>query len=308
MIAFPLAAALILLALPGWSHGPGRRIHPRHWARAAGLALMAGAATLEGTLVLVAGPTWLRALGAPGMATLCERVVETMVPGGLAVGWPAGGASVLLAVAAGWGVRRARAVERTVRVEPWLGVHHDRGDHDLVVLPTGDLVALSLPGQVVVSEGLVEALSPAQLAAVLGHEEAHLCHRHGRYLLMGAALEGTLGFLPFVRRSAAVLRLALERWADEEAAGVAPGGRVTVGEALEVVMGTTLSSSLAAFGAAETVVERHRALAGSVPSPGGRGFLAYAPVVTLVLAVLASWGAWLGSAGSALAAGSLCLV
>ncbi|MDP8959705.1 MAG: M56 family metallopeptidase [Actinomycetota bacterium] len=311
MIVLPLFMAFLLLALPGWSRPLGRRTDPRHWARAVTAALIAGLVALEGTLALLAAPTVLRALGAPGLAAMCQRVLETIVPASPITGWAAGAVAALLAGAFGWGIRQARGVERSLRVEPWLGDHHDRGDHHLVVLPTGELLALSLagePAQVMVSEGLMKALSPAQLEAVLTHEEAHLRHGHRRYLLLGTAVQQALGFLPFVRRSVAALRLAIERWADEEAAAAAPGGRAAVRQALGALATAAVAPGVAAFGWADTVLERVRALACPEGPEEGQGVLAYGPVVALGLAVLAFWGVWLGAAGSALAAGPLCLV
>ncbi len=311
IVLLPVGAAFLLLALPGWSRPLGRRTDPRHWAKGVAISLAAGVVALEGTLALVAAPAVLRALGAPALAAICQRAVETLVPAHPAIAWSAGSGAVFLAVASASGIRRARRIERAMRVEPWLGDHRDRGDHQLVVLPTPELLALSLadrPAQVLVSEGLVEVLSPDQLEAVLAHEEAHLRHGHWRYLLVAAAVQRAFGFLPFVRRSAAALRLAIERWADEEAAAVAPGGRATVREALATLTAAAVAPGVAAFGAADTVLERVRAL-GCPPGSGeGRGLRLYGPITALGLGVMGSWGAWLSAAGSAVAAGPLCVV
>src|SRR6266540_2873754 len=58
------------------------------------------------------------------------------------------------------------------------------------------------PGQVVISHGLITALSDSELAAVLRHELAHLHHRHQRYLVLAGAVQHSLGLLPLVRSAA----------------------------------------------------------------------------------------------------------
>jgi Peptidase family M48 len=119
----------------------------------------------------------------------------------------------------------ARCCERVgppaVRLEPTLGQHQAGDGHDLLVLPNPGLFADGIAGQpsrVVVSGGLVDTPADDELAAVPRHEATHLRHHQERYLLVARVVEHTLGAVPLVRRSAAVLRCALERWADDEAA------------------------------------------------------------------------------------------
>jgi beta-lactamase regulating signal transducer with metallopeptidase domain len=70
--------------------------------------------------------------------------------------------------------------------------------------------------RIVVSNGLLRKLDRAERAAVLAHESAHLLcrhHTHLRVLRLAAAAN------PALRGVARAGALAVERWADEEAAG-----------------------------------------------------------------------------------------
>lgn len=85
------------------------------------------------------------------------------------------------------------------------------------IIPSATPVAFAQTGStggVVVSTGMLDALDVAEQQALFSHEQAHLAHRHDRYEFVGRASSYLVPLLPAVRR----LRLALERWADEEAA------------------------------------------------------------------------------------------
>ena len=90
-------------------------------------------------------------------------------------------------------------------------------------------LAYAQPGQrggIIITTAMFDALSPAERRAVLAHEQAHLRHRHDRYLALAATID-TPFTLPLTRR----LRAALERWADEDAA-TSTGDRTTVATAI----------------------------------------------------------------------------
>jgi predicted Zn-dependent protease len=115
-----------------------------------------------------------------------------------------------------------------------MGQHGRLEGHDLVVLPSRRLLAFTVsdqPGQVVVTDGLIDALDDDELAALLWHEAAHPRRHHRRHLLLAGMIDRSLGMLPPVRHSTAALRCALERWADEEAAA-SEVGRASVRSAL----------------------------------------------------------------------------
>ena len=280
-----LLSGLGLLGLPACARPLGRRLPPAEWTRACAGLLAAGAIVVEASLVIQAAPTMLRLAGLEDIADLCEHVAPGGPPVGIAAATAAGGIALL----AGCSALRVRRRYRTARVEPEIGWHGDLGGHRLVVLPSEELVAFSTagrPGQVVMSRGLITALSDDELAAVVRHEVAHVHHRHQRYLLLARVVERSLGLLPMVRRGVTALRCAVERWADEAAAGPRSSGRASVHAALLRVAELTAMPDIAAFTTPETVAERLEALR-TAPTRGlavGRRLLVYLPAGLLLLA------------------------
>jgi Zn-dependent protease with chaperone function len=305
-----LLGGLCLLVLPGGARRLGRQLDPAEWARLSAALLVSGAAVVWLSTVLFAAPTVLRAAGVPHLAEACERMLGPLVLGGPAVGWSALVLAVALPVLSGVGIGRARRDQRWCHVEPWLGEHERFDGHDLVVLPTVEMLAVSVqgcPSQIVVSKGLVDTLSPTELAAVLRHEAAHLEHRHHRFLVVATALEHGFAVLPLVGRSTGALRTALERWADEAAAGEGDVARATLRSALLGVTMAIVDPALAAFAAAETVIERLDALDGDLSRPSAfRHAAVYLPAVAVSAAVLVALGAWAGDVRALLAMSGRC--
>jgi hypothetical protein len=75
--------------------------------------------------------------------------------------------------------------------------------------------AYTLPGQIVITTGMLAALSPEERPVVLAHERAHLAARHHRFLLL---TEVAAVIHPALRPMRGVVAYGVERWADEEAA------------------------------------------------------------------------------------------
>ncbi|MFE6056186.1 M48 family metalloprotease [Kitasatospora sp. NPDC056446] len=71
------------------------------------------------------------------------------------------------------------------------------------------------PGRIVVTAGMLRALSGPERSALLAHERAHLAARHHVFL---ALAEHAAGIHPALRPLRAPLGYHLERWADEVAA------------------------------------------------------------------------------------------
>lgn len=305
-----LLGGLLLLAFPGAARHLGCTLDPAEWSRLCARTLIGGAVVVEASLVVFALPTGLRAIGVSSLAAACERMLAPLAPGGPLAGWSAAAVAVALPVLTGLGVLRARRHQRRFHVEPWLGDHEPFAGHDCVVLPTGELFAVSVdgfPSQIVVSQGLVDALSAEELSAVLRHEAAHLEQRHGRFLLLATALEYSLALVPFVGRSARALRVGLERWADEAAAEERGSSRAVVREALLGVTWARVNPAVGAFGAADCVAERLDALEGEPahPSPLRRAAV-YLPAVALFVGVVVALGVWASDARAVLAMAGTC--
>jgi beta-lactamase regulating signal transducer with metallopeptidase domain len=280
-----LLSGMGLLGLPACARPLGRRLPPAEWARACAGLLAAGAVVVEASLTIQAAPTLLRMAGLEDIAEMCEHIA----PGGAPVGIAAAVAALVIALLAGRAALGVRRRHRMARVAQEIGWQSRLGGHRLVVLPSEELVAFSTagrPGQVVMSHGLITALSDDELAAVLRHEVAHVQHRHQRYLLLARVVERSLGLLPMVRRGVTALRCAVERWADEAAAGPRSSGRASVHAALLRVAELAAMPDIAAFTTPETVAERLEALR-TAPTRGlavGRRLLVYLPAGLLLLA------------------------
>ncbi|MEW6473888.1 MAG: M56 family metallopeptidase [Actinomycetota bacterium] len=305
-----LLGGLCLLILPFVIRRPGRRLAPAEWVRLSAGLLGGGAVVFELALALIALPTVARAAGLHELAHVCERILGIKAAGTGPAGWAAATAAVGLPLLAFRGAVRAWRTQRRFRIEPELGRHEPYGRYELVVLPTDALLALSVsgrPGQIVLSQGLVDVVSPAELGAVVRHEAAHLAHGHHRVLILAAAVEASLGRLPLVRRSVRALRTGLERWADEDAAGGHQTGRSTVRNALVGVALAVVDPAVAAFGGVDGVVERLDALQAPTPNPTiFRRIAIYTPVIIVAAAILVAVGVWLGHTRAMLLLGSPC--
>lgn len=289
MLVALAASGVGLLALPGLLRPVGRRLRPAEWARLSLVCIGAGAAVVELAAVLYGLPAVATASGVPSLEVLCHRALGPLAPGGAVAGWAAIAVAVAVPAAGALGWSRARRTVRSARIERGLGHHEPYGGHELVVLPSERPLAVSVPvpprqpgrHQIVVSDGLVELLTPEQLDAVLRHEAAHLRHGHRRHLAVAAAVDRAFAWFPPAAASTATLRIALERTADEHAA--ATGDRGTVRAALLAVTARMLAGpALAAFSAAETIGERLDALDDGAPHPpAGPHLLLYVPGAVL---------------------------
>jgi Peptidase family M48 len=304
MVLFVLLVnGLGLLSLPGLTRRVGRGLRPDEWSRLCLVAIAGGGLVVEVAAFLYAAPTVATAARVPVVAEPCRRMLGEMTPGGATAGWVAAAVAGMLPVLGGIGWAKARTSRRAVRVERCLGSHRRLGPYELVVLPTAQLVAVAVPGdpgraesgQIVVSDGLVDTLEPAELDAVVRHETAHLRHRHHRFLTVAAVVDHAFAWMPLARRSTATLRVALERWADEDSATGDPDRGVLRHALLAVTASLIVESSVAAFSAAETIVERLAALDAGAPQPRplARALL-YCPgaiLGTVALAAVMSWAA-----------------
>lgn len=138
-------------------------------------------------------------------------------PGGALIGWISALGVILFLVAAVVGFRRALKVEAKLKIESGIGVHHDMGAYRLVVLEMTQPLAYALGGkdpQVVITTGLIDVLTPSEVAAVFEHEAAHISLRHRSHLILIGMLRPFAAiFIPAKKLVDAAL-LALETAAD----------------------------------------------------------------------------------------------
>jgi Peptidase family M48 len=71
------------------------------------------------------------------------------------------------------------------------------------------------PGHVVVSVGMIRRLDADERRVLFAHEEAHLVHRHHRYLMLAHIAASAV---PLLRPLSQHISFCTERWADEVAA------------------------------------------------------------------------------------------
>jgi hypothetical protein len=259
-----VVVALGLLAMPGALRPVGRRINPKLWTQMCALALISGAAIFELTALVAAAPPLLKLVGLPMAAHDCQALLGAAIPGGSVFV----GSALILAAAipllAGRALARARRIAQSISTQLRPADRRTfRGEFELFVVSTKSPIALSVPGhpgRLIVSQGVVDTLNSAQFDALCAHEEVHLRCGHTRYIQLSVAMSRAFVFWPPIRNSVNTLRLGLERWADEEAAGVCPDKRTTLRSALIAVAGATAADEIAAFSSVDGVIDRANAL------------------------------------------------
>lgn len=254
-------AGLGLLHLPWLLRGRLTQLSPAEWTRATSVSLRVGLALVQFGLLATAAPTMLGGAGAQDLAVTCSQILGPPAPGGDLTGW----ASLVVlgwVLFARWQARRhVREVTDTTRIESWLGSHTQSDGFDLAVIPATEPLAYSVPGpnaQIVVSEGLRNAMTAGELAAVIRHEASHLSRRHHRELVLACEVETIFSRIPALARATSVLRLAVERCADEDAI-TRPEDRHEVRRALTKTA-VSLAGAVAAFTPADTILARLAAL------------------------------------------------
>lgn len=161
--------------------------------------------------------------------------------------------------------------------------------------------------QVVITQGLLDTLTPQQVDAVVAHEHAHLRLGHPRLLLAAAAARlGLRWWLP-ARRSHAALRVAVERWADDEAAAE-PARRQHLRAALVTLAAVDLGGAAAAFSLADATLERIEAMDQPPRAPLGLHALLYAPGLAGGVVAVVSTGSWASQARLVLAMAGRCTI
>jgi len=256
-----------LLALPTLLRPIGRRLPPSWWAKLCAAALLAGFAVVIGAGVISSLPTALWITGLPRAAHACEAMFGLAFSIGSPFALLTMATTLSITVLGARALWRFRQMSRHSWVESVVGKRLPRSaQFEVVVLESPLARALSVPGsadrpgQVLLTTGLVDALPPEELDLVFAHEEAHLALGHHRYLALAAMIEGSMWGWPPAKASTRALRLALERWADEIAAGDSVEFRSRLASALVAVAVDAHRPVLAAFSALEGLVERLAAM------------------------------------------------
>ncbi len=140
---------------------------------------------------------------AAGFFVWCERLADT-------VPWWIGAPSLALLV--GGLIGGVRVCRQHLRSRA------SKGAPGVVVIDTSELFAYSIGGrhghgQVIVSKGMLDELTPPEREVVFAHEAAHLDLRHHRLLWV----VDLVALNPLMRPLRRRIRFALERCADEEA-------------------------------------------------------------------------------------------
>src|ERR1022692_2104743 len=156
---------------------------------------------------------------------------------------------------------------------------------DAVVLDAPQPIAYCVPGRpatIVLSSGALDVLDPAQLAAVLAHERAHLAGRHHLLITLTRGLGASFPAVPlFTQGPQEVARLA-EMCADDAAAR--HSGRPTLIAAL-LAMGTGSAVPVAALAAASCAITAR--LQRLLEPPGRRRRASYGLALVIVTLLLA---------------------
>lgn len=267
MILLLSLSGLGLVALPTALRRPGRRLPPRQWAVLCMLALSVGAALVIGSALMMAAPLGLAVGDLPVIVRACLRMIDRLRPGGPVASVVAGTLVVVSSVPAVRALRQARRCLQAARASARSGmVDGSHESFEIITLTDDRTFALGVPntrngGQMLVSSGLVEALSGREFEMVCAHEAAHLRHHHRRWLLAAMVIEKSFWFWPPVKASADTLRLALECWADDAAAGDRVEPRVRLRNALLAVAGVPQDLALAGFSSVDGLLVRVDTLA-----------------------------------------------
>lgn len=305
LLLFAVGAAL--LTTPGLVIPP-LRLSSAEWARTVAISLVLGFVAIEVSLALLALPAVLGVADATGLASVCNWAVLRYAPASEAFGWFFAVLAVTLAWRAWRTGRRAHRRACAATVEPWLGHHENRGNYELVVLPTERLLAMSVPGaqpQVLISDGLVEHLDADELDVVLRHEEMHHRLAHWRYTAVAVSIDGAFRPVRFAARSTRALRAAIESWADDAAAGVSRKRRALVRQSLDAI-GCGSVGATDSWGG-KLALDRLRRLDASVDGGAFAGRLRYVmPTAMLAATVLLLMAMWTAGAHHAVALAGNC--
>jgi hypothetical protein len=279
MVAAAVAAIIAVVAVAAAGPLLARRLPPRWAVWLLGLAAIGAAGS--GVFVLgVLTFLWLGQLGdIADEGSWSASALRATDPISRGVSITAG---LLLVPATAWTLRTL--IRQVRRMVCWHRIERDlpAGDDSVSVLDTDDIDAFTLPsGRVLITQGLLAALSPAERQIVLAHERSHRLHQHAWWRL---AVDLAAAVNPLLRPTARAVAHMTERWADEDASRIANRRMVavTIGRVALLRTHRTPASTAAATGG--QVPQRVRALLNPPPRTRPAHLLA----VLLLLAAVAS--------------------
>ncbi|HUC23730.1 MAG TPA: M56 family metallopeptidase [Streptosporangiaceae bacterium] len=175
----------------------------------AALGLLAMAAAMRLPAVATLGGMSLRAVGRLDPATLPVGVIAAALFG----------VAALASVRAAW-LRVAALVAARRETGHLAGDGLSAAREQVLTIDDDSVDAYAVPGRpgrIVITSGMMDALSESEREALLAHERAHVsaCHYVFTALVRLAAAAN-----PLLRPLAAAVNYSVERWADERAASV----------------------------------------------------------------------------------------
>ena len=219
LIALPIAVSA-LAALGGWPLAERLPLRTATWLLTASALVLAGTSCAALGLLAMAAAMRLPVVATLGGMSL--RAVGRLDPASLPVGVIAAalfGAAALAAVRAAW-LRTVALVAARREARRLAGDGQPAAGEQVLTIMDDSVDAYAVPGRpgrIVITSGMVDALTESEREALLAHERAHVsaCHYVFTALVRLAAAAN-----PLLRPLAGAVNYSVERWADERAASV----------------------------------------------------------------------------------------
>lgn len=216
LVYLPFLLSMVVVAL---SRAASRRLAPRAAAWAILMSMVALGASTAVALGLLASPLVARLPLAARLGRWQPGTVALRSPVPV---WLSIVALAALTAVTGCAIVRARRLASQFRGAAQAHNQLPPGSPELVVVNESKPLAYALSptmsrsGRIIISKGMLTLLDDAERSAVLAHERAHLRHHHDLFI---AASDLATAANPLLAPTRKDLRFALERWADEDAAG-----------------------------------------------------------------------------------------
>jgi Zn-dependent protease with chaperone function len=220
---FLIYVPIVVSGLAGLAAWPlAERLPPRTatWLLTVSAVVLAG--TSCAALGLLAMGVAMRLPVVDSLGGMSLRAVVRLDPAWPPVGVIAAalfGAAALASVRAAW--LRTAALVAAHREARRLAGDGRSGDGEQVLTIVDDSVDAyavpGLPGRIVITSGMLDALTDSEREVLLAHEQAHVS---GCHYLFGALARLAAAANPLLRPLLAAVSYSVERWADERAASV----------------------------------------------------------------------------------------